>query len=225
MSGALAVGAVLAAAAAAGALCWLASCAEGRLRLAALVRRLRSVLRAYGAEGTARAARNDARRWWEARSAGRSQRVRAGRCLDELPELLDVLALGLSAGISFDAALAVYCERYDTMLSGRMADAMRSWQLGLASRREALRALADELAVDAFSAFVATVSDSLALGAPLAQTLVTQAESVREARRADQQEQIEKTPVKMLVPIGTLILPAMLLAIMGPLLASLVSTA
>ena len=35
------------------------------------------------------------------------------------------------------------------------------------------------------------------------------------------QERIEKAPVKMLVPTGGLILPAMLLAILGPLLASL----
>lgn len=168
-------------------------------------------------------ARNDAHRRWDALHARRSRRAVHGACLDELPELLDVLALGLSAGISFDAALAIYCERYETMLSARMGDAMRSWQLGLQSRRQALKLLAEELSVDAFSTFVAAVTDSLTLGAPLAQTLVTQAESVRDARRADQQEAIEKTPVKMLVPIGTLVLPAMLLSILGPLFASLAS--
>lgn len=40
-----------------------------------------------------------------------------GRCLDELPELIDVVALGLSAGISFDAALEIYCKHYRTGLS------------------------------------------------------------------------------------------------------------
>jgi len=36
------------------------------------------------------------------------------------------------------------------------------------------------------------------------------------------EEQIEKAPVKMLIPLGTLIVPAMLLAILGPLLSSAV---
>ena len=44
---------------------------------------------------------------------------------------------------------------------------------------------------------------------------------MRCARRAEVQERIEKAPIKMLVPTGTLILPAMLLAVLGPLLASL----
>ena len=34
------------------------------------------------------------------------------------------------------------------------------------------------------------------------------------------QERIEKVPVKMLVPLGTLVVPAMLLAILGPLLSA-----
>jgi tight adherence protein C len=34
------------------------------------------------------------------------------------------------------------------------------------------------------------------------------------------EEEIERVPVKMLIPLGTLIVPAMLLAILGPLLGS-----
>ena len=225
MSVAALLAAALLAAASAAASCLAVLSAEGGERLRALLRRLRGRVASGGATRVARGARNDARRWWEARLAGRSRREVRAACLDEMPELLDVLALGLSAGISFDASLSVYCERYDTMLAARMGDAMRSWQLGLSSRHDALLGLAEELGVDAFTSFVSTVGESLALGAPLAQTLTAQAEAVREARRADQQEAVEKAPVKMLVPIGTLILPAMLLAILGPLFASLASGA
>lgn len=143
------------------------------------------------------------------------------RCLDELSELIDVVALGLAAGVSFDAALQIYCTRYDTMLSEYLGDALRSWKLGMSTRKEALVGLANRLDVPAFSMFVDTVTESLEFGAPLAAALTSQAESVRGARRAAVQEQIEKAPVKMLVPTGTLVLPAMLLAILGPLLASL----
>ncbi len=155
---------------------------------------------------------------------GQKDRLRArdkGRCLDELPELIDVVALGMSAGISFDAALGIYCEKYDTMLARELADAKRSWDLGLTTRSEALHALARRLEVPAFSTFVDTATESLAFGAPLTRALGGQARAVRRARRAEVQERIEKAPIKMLVPTGTLILPAMLLAVLGPLLASL----
>ena len=37
------------------------------------------------------------------------------------------------------------------------------------------------------------------------------------------EEEIERVPVKMLIPLGTMIVPAMLLAILGPLLGSSLS--
>lgn len=154
---------------------------------------------------------------------GRARRRERARCMEELPELIDVVSLGLSAGISFDAALDIYCSKYQTMLSSLLRDAMHSWQLGLSTRRQALRTLSERLGVPAFATFVDTATESLAFGTPLSQALVQQAQAVREERRADVEERIEKAPVKMLIPTGTLILPAMLLAVLGPLLASLAS--
>lgn len=202
----------------------LATNAAVRARVRAALRRLSRGARLGGvAAGLASAGRR-AWRLVERRGRERERRIERGRCLDELPELIDVVALGLSAGMSFDAALGVYCEHYRTSLSAHMGEAMRSWQLGVKSRQEALRQLAAQIQVDAFSAFVGTVTESLAFGAPLVETLVEQAEAVREARRADQEEAIEKTPVKMLIPTGVLTLPAMLIAILGPLFASFLSS-
>ena len=153
-------------------------------------------------------------------SRRRASSKRRGACLDELPELIDVVVLGLSAGISFDAALGIYCERYDTMLSALLNDAMRSWQLGFKSRGQALSELARDLDVDAFTSFVDTVEESLQFGAPLARVLVEQGDAVNQRRTSEIEERIEKAPVKMIVPIATMVLPAMLLAILGPLFAS-----
>lgn len=191
---------------------------EERLRdaLRALTHRMAEVLDVAGRRESERVARI------------RERRIRAQEqalCLDELPELIDVVALGLSAGTSFDAALDMYCARYRTLLSRLLSECMQSWRLGLVDRPEALGRLANRLEVGAFSTFVETVTESLAFGAPLAQSLAEQAESIRQQRRYAVQERIEKAPVKMLVPTGTLILPAMLLAILGPLLASLTATA
>ena len=57
----------------------------------------------------------------QARASG----VAAG-CEREMPEFLDILGLGLSAGLSFDASLELYCSHHDTGLA----------QIGRASCRE-----------------------------------------------------------------------------------------
>ena len=147
-----------------------------------------------------------------------SQRREA--CLSELPVLLDILTLGLSAGLSFDSSLELYCEQYDNPLSGAFGEAMLSWRIGTRTRERALADLADELGVATLRRFSSVVAEALSFGAPLAEALERQAQGMREERRSRVEEQIEKVPVKMLVPLGTLIVPAMFLAILGPLLGS-----
>ncbi len=154
-----------------------------------------------------------------ARRADELARRRA-TCLMELPVLLDVVTLGLSAGLSFDASLELYCERAEGPLSRAFEAAMLSWRIGVRSREEALRLLADELGLAALSRFATVVSEALAFGSPLSEALERQARVIRDEQRAQVEEEIERVPVKMLVPLGTLIVPAMFLAILGPLLGS-----
>jgi len=80
--------------------------------------------------------------------------------------------------------------------------------------------MGDRLGVPALNRFASAVTEALAFGSPLAQALEQQAQVIRDERRAQVEEEIEKVPVKMLIPLGTLIVPAMLLAILGPLLGS-----
>ena len=95
-------------------------------------------------------------------------------------------------------------------------------RVALASGRPALgiRRLADETGLAALERFSSMVGEALAFGTPLAGALERQAELLREEQRAQVEEEIERVPVKMLVPLGTLIVPAMFLAILGPLLGS-----
>lgn len=158
----------------------------------------------------------------QARERERLARRRSA-CLREMPTLIDVLTLGLSAGLSFDASLSLYCDRYQTELSQAFSEAMLSWRMGVTSREEALEAMACELGVDALARFATVVGESLDFGSPLASALKVQAKAIRDEQRAQVEEEIEKAPVKMLVPLGVLVVPAMLLAILGPLLASAAS--
>ena len=158
----------------------------------------------------------------QARERERLARRRSA-CLREMPTLIDVLTLGLSAGLSFDASLSLYCDRYQTELSQAFSEAMLSWRMGVTSREEALEAMACELGVDALARFATVVGESLDFGSPLASALEVQAKAIRDEQRAQVEEEIEKAPVKMLAPVGVLVGPAMLLAILGPLLASAAS--
>ena len=158
------------------------------------------------------------------RLKGRENAARmAAACERQMPEMLDVLALGLSAGLSFDASLALYCARSSAELSRQMLVAMHSWQMGLASRRDALGELAARVAAPSLAKFVAAVREALAFGAPLAATLERQADAIREDQRASVERRIEEGPVRMLIPLGALVVPAMLLAILGPLLSAALS--
>ena len=156
-----------------------------------------------------------------ARRAEERARRRA-ECARELPALFDVVTLGLSAGLSFDASLELYCSRYENELSHAFSEAMLSWRIGVLGRERALWELAEELGVTALRRFASVVGESLTFGTPLAEALEQQAQALREEQRSQVEEEIERVPVKMLVPLGTLIVPAMFLAILGPLLGSAV---
>lgn len=145
----------------------------------------------------------------------------AGRAtLGQVSEMVDVVRLGISAGLSFDAALAMYCENRDGTLSQRMARAHLSWQMGMASREASLIDAARDLGIRQLESFASAVGQSHALGSPLSETLERQGKEMREAHRAEVERAIERAPVKMLIPTGSLILPALLLSIIGPLLAA-----
>lgn len=153
----------------------------------------------------------------------RERRLTAGlidACERAMPELLDVLALGLAAGLSFDASLSLYCERSDSRLAFELSQTMSMWQIGLCSRLEALEALSCRIDSVGVKRFCHSVCEALSFGAPLALTLEHQADLMRSEQRSRIEERIEQVPVRMLLPLGMLVVPAMLLAILGPLLCA-----
>ena len=101
-----------------------------------------------------------------------------------------------------------------------MARALLAWRIGIGSREEELTRAARLLDLRALESFAIAVTQALALGAPLVDTLAAQSREMRAAHRAEVERRIERTPVKLLIPTGTLILPALLLSIVGPLMAA-----
>lgn len=153
------------------------------------------------------------------RADGRKAREKK-EALAQMPAMIDVVVLGLSAGLSFDSSLELYCSHYGDALSRELGHALLSWRMGAETRGEALERAASSLGVPQLARFGSVACESLAFGSPLAETLERQAQVMRDEQRSLVEEEIERAPVKMLVPLGTLIVPAMLLAILGPLLGS-----
>ena len=90
--------------------------------------------------------------------------------LGQVSEMVDVIRLGLSAGLSFDAALGLYCEQGTGRLAGRMLQARLGWQMGMESREESLMAAARDLRVRQLESFASAVGQAHSLGAPLSET-------------------------------------------------------
>lgn len=141
-------------------------------------------------------------------------------CEKEFPDFLDVLVLGLSAGLSFDASLDLYSKHFNGVLADEFRQTQLSWQIGAVTRQDALYEMAQRLEIRPLENFAACVCEALEFGAPLSDSLENQAQLLRQNKKLSIEEDIEKVSVKMLIPLGTLIVPAMLIAILGPLLSN-----
>ncbi|WP_283169756.1 type II secretion system F family protein [Curtanaerobium respiraculi] len=160
--------------------------------------------------------------WSGMARALRAERDARRRYLEKhLSQAIEVICLGLRSGLSFDRSLFLYCDCFDTALARQLAMAAGEWASGLRTREEALRTVQASYDSRLLRRMVDGIVRSLRFGSPLADTLGDLAVEAREHHEASVKEQVAKAPVKMMVPVGTLILPSMLLLVMGPVLLEL----
>lgn len=146
---------------------------------------------------------------------------RAHQTERHLPEMLDVITLGMRSGLSFDTALALYSDHFDTVLSQELGNAQRQWASGLIRRDEALRKVAASYDSVIFGRTIETIVRSIRYGSSMISSLESDAAEARSAYQSQREERIAKAPVKMMIPTGVLILPAMLMLVLGPVLLEL----
>lgn len=149
------------------------------------------------------------------------RRCRADEAESCLPELLDIISLGMRSGLSFDRALEFYLQYFDNVLATSFSKAFGQYSQGLTTREEALLAVASAYDSPALSQTVGTVVRSLRFGASLVEPLEDTARQVRASYKARKEEEVSKAPVKMMIPTGALILPAMLVLVLGPVMLEL----
>jgi tight adherence protein C len=150
----------------------------------------------------------------EFRLARRAATLRR-RVADEVPSLLDLLAVCVTAGLSPTLALERAVQTTRGPLQDELARARREVALG-GSWKGAVRDAADRLDVRDLRRLALALERGQRLGAPLAEQLRRLARDVRHERRSLAEERARRAPVLMLFPLVFLILPAFVLAAVIP---------
>lgn len=146
---------------------------------------------------------------------GRRIKARQKEVLRSLPDALDMMTIGIEAGLGFDAAMQKITEKWDNELSRAFNRALGEMRIGR-TRREALKDMTSRIEVEEFTSFIAAVIQADQLGVSMAKVMRVQSEQMRVRRRQRAEEQAQKAPIKMLIPMAFLIMPALFIVLMGP---------
>jgi tight adherence protein C len=144
----------------------------------------------------------------------RVARIRADSA-SSAPDLLDAVAVCVTAGLSPRTSL----DRAAAVVSGPLAheleDARRQVTLGT-PWRVALRGVSERTGLPELKRLSITLDRSERLGSPVADQLRRLARDVRDERRLRAEERARRAPVAMLFPLVVCILPAFVLAAVVP---------
>jgi tight adherence protein C len=151
----------------------------------------------------------------------RRARLRLEEIDHEIPELVDLLVVGIEGGIGFNGAIRTASQRVDGALREEMLLMLQQQGLG-ASTIESLENLLDRCETPAVRSFVRTIVQGERLGVSIGQLMRNLAIEMRKRRRALAEEKAHKTPIKILFPLVFLILPAMFIVVLTPAIAKLI---
>jgi len=183
--------------------------------------RPRLLVRSSASAGLRRSSRSRMAVFVARRRPGRARRRRLAAIDVEIPQLLDLLAAGSSAGLAAPLALRRAVDGLAGPLADEVRATVRSVDLG-ARWRDELEALADRLDLPDLRRTVSALTRTETFGASLAEATAELASSVRQARRSATAERARTAPVKMLFPLVFLVLPAFLLLTVVPVLLTTV---
>lgn len=150
--------------------------------------------------------------WLRSKVRGRKNKI-----LRALPDALDMLTIGVEAGLAFESAMVRVAERWENELSREFKRAVAEMRVGM-TREEALSRMAERCGVPELSTFVAVLVQSSQLGVSIAQVLRTQAAEMRLKRRQRAEELARQAGIKMIIPLALFVMPSLFIVILGPII-------
>ncbi|HSS65749.1 MAG TPA: type II secretion system F family protein [Gammaproteobacteria bacterium] len=143
---------------------------------------------------------------------------RQAKISEAFPDALDMMVVCVEAGLGLDAAFT----RVGTQIAH--AHPLLAQELGLVSlelragksREDALRNFARRVGLREVKSFVTLLIQSDQLGTSVAQTLRVHAAEMRTNRMLRAEEKAHKLPVKLVIPLVTCVLPAMVAVVLLP---------
>ena len=133
----------------------------------------------------------------------------------QLPDALDLMAICISAGSSFEGALASVGTRMDGAIAEAFARVAK--EAAYSSRSEALLGLAERAQVNSITFFTASLVQAERAGSSLVDIIRMQAQSVRTERRLRVDDMTNKLSTKMLFPMLLLMLPSIIMLMLAPM--------
>lgn len=140
-----------------------------------------------------------------------------------LPRALDLLATSIEAGLTPQRSIRIVAQHSKGALAREFELADRDMAVARYTLPAALDRMADRCGVEALSQFVAALSAGTAVGASVGDVLKSQSKHAFARRRQELKARANKLPVRMIAPIGFLMLPAVVLAFAAPVAISLIA--
>ncbi|MCD9142668.1 DUF5936 domain-containing protein [Streptomyces albireticuli] len=137
-----------------------------------------------------------------------------------LPDFLDVLAVVVSAGLSFRQALDRVSEKYEGPWADELRITLRQMDMGV-SRRQAFEELRRRNDSEQVAQFVTALQQGEELGAPIVDTLIALADDMRRTDAQQARRRAARAVPKATVVITTFMVPGtMILLVAGFFLGS-----
>ena len=134
------------------------------------------------------------------------------------PDALDLMRMCIQAGMGLDATLERVGREIRLTcppLSEELA--MTGYELRAgASRAQALRHMAERIAIQDVEAWVNTLIQSDRFGTSISESLQVYSEALRNKRKLMAQEAAAKLPIKLLIPLVFCLFPGLLTVLLGP---------
>lgn len=150
----------------------------------------------------------------------RRARARAEAIATELPDVLDLLRVGVEAGLPVGRALAEVGRRHAGVLAAELRTTCAAMELGV-PREGALTALARRAPAPAIGALVAAILRSERHGAPLSEALRALAAQARADAARRIAERAARAAPKIQLAVALLLVPAAVLVVAAGALSGL----